>query len=180
MQGWQRGMLWSDTGLPWHRTSPNIPNSHSPAYYVATGMLGGASSADVGIGTGNPFGAAGALGVSGAAMMSYCQRLNWPGVSFSPYSNGRFGGVRLSIDPRRAADLCALDVYLLAGLNELSGGKVLGGMTGSQLNLFHKVYGSESLYKDLRRGVPAGSIVAGWQGANASFRAERQQFLMYP
>jgi uncharacterized protein YbbC (DUF1343 family) len=180
MQGWQRGMVWQDTGLRWYRTSPNIPYAASPAYYVATGILGGAAAVDIGIGSSNPFGAAAARGVNPSAMLAYCQRLNMPGVSFAPYSNNGFGGVRLSIHPRAQADLTALDVFMLAELNRQSGGRVLSGMSGSKLNLFHKVYGSESLYQNLRRGVPPASIVSGWQRYNDSFRSRRQKYLLYP
>ena len=112
-------------------------------------------------------------------MLAYCQRLNAPGVSFAPYSNGGFGGVRLNINPRCGADLTALDVFMLAELNRQSGGKVLS-ISGDKLNLFNKVYGSESLYRDLRRGVPPAQIVAGWQRHNDSFRSRRQRFLLYP
>ena len=180
MQGWQRGMTWQDTGLRWYRTSPNIPHATSPLYYVATGILGGAAGIDIGIGSANPFGVAAARGVSPSAMLAYCQRLGLSGVSFAPYSNKDFGGVRLSIHPRAQADLTALDVFMLAGLNQMSGGRVLAGTTGSKLNLFHKVYGSESLYQNLRRGVSPSVIVAGWQRHNDSFRSRRQRYLLYP
>ena len=135
---------------------------------------------DIGIGTGNPFGIAAARGASPYAMLSYCQRLGMSGVSFAPYSNNEFGGVRLSIHPHAQADLTALDVFMLAELNRQSGGRVLSSTTGSKLNLFHKVYGSESLYQNLRRGVPPSTIVAGWQRANDTFRARRQRYLLYP
>ena len=135
---------------------------------------------DIGIGTENPFGYAGGSGVNPQALYAYCQRLNTPGVSFSPYSKDGFGGVRINISPRATADITALDVLLLAEINRLSGGKVIGRMSGSKLNLFNKVYGSESLYSDLRRGVPANSIVARWQSYNQSFRSQRQSFLLYP
>lgn len=180
MQGWSRGMTWQDTGLRWYQTSPNIPHATSPFYYVATGILGGATSVDIGIGTENPFGYAGGSGVNPQALYAYCQRLNAPGVSFSPYSKNGFGGVRLNISPRATADITALDVLLLGEINRLSGGKVMGRMSGSKLNLFNKVYGSESLYRDLRRGVPAMSIVARWQSFNQSFRSQRQRHLLYP
>jgi uncharacterized protein YbbC (DUF1343 family) len=180
MQGWHRGMVWQDTGLRWHPTSPNIPHATSPFYYVTTGILGGATSVDIGIGTENPFGYAGGNGINPNALLAYCQRLNTPGVSFAPYSKNGFGGVRLSIHPRATADLTALDVLLLAEINRLSAGRVVSRMSGSKLNLFNKVYGSESLYSDLRRGVPAMSIVARWQGYNQSFRSQRQRFLLYP
>lgn len=180
MQGWHRGMVWQDTGLHWYQTSPNIPHASSPFYYVATGILGGGTSVDIGIGTENPFGYAGGSGVNPQALYAYCRRLNAPGVGFAPYSKDGFGGVRLNISPRATADITALDVLLLAEINRLSGGKVIGRMGGSKLNLFNKVYGSESLYHDLRRGVPAASIVARWQSYNQSFRSQRQRFLLYP
>jgi uncharacterized protein YbbC (DUF1343 family) len=179
MQGWQRNMTWQDTGLRWYRTSPNIPYATSPAYYVATGILGGGSAVDIGIGTDNPFGYAGGMGVNPNAMLAYCQRLNTPGVSFSPYSRKGFGGVKLNINPRASADLTALDVFLLAELNRQTRGKVLA-ISGSKLNLFNKVYGSESLYRDLKRGVSPMHIVAGWQRHNDSFRSRRQRYLLYP
>ncbi len=181
MEGWNRNMVWQDTGLRWHATSPNIPYATSPAYYVATGILGSAASADVGIPwSRNPFGYAGASGVNAQAMYAYCQKLNAPGVGFTPYSRDGFGGVQLSISPRATADLTALDVLMTAQLNRLSGGKVLGRMKGDQLNLFHKVCGSDSVYRQLRSGGSAMSIVASWQRPNAAFRSSRQRYLLYP
>ncbi len=180
MQGWQRSMIWQDTGLTWHATSPNIPYATSPANYVATGILGSAAAADVGIGWGNPFAYAGASGVSPQAMYAAARNWGFAGVGMAPYSRSGFGGVQLSINPRTAGDLTALDVYLLAELNRLSGGKVIGRMSGDKLNLFNKVYGSDSLYHNLRRGVPASSIVAGWRISTAAFRSQRQRYLLYP
>jgi len=179
MQGWSRNMTWQDTGLRWYRTSPNIPHATSPLYYVASGILGGAALVDIGIGTENPFGYAGALGVNPQAMYNACRSFGMSGVSFTPYSKNGFGGVRLSIHPRAQADLTALDVMMLDALNRLSSGRVLGKMSGDKLNLFHKVYGSESLYANLRRGVPASRIVAGWSGFTNSFRSSRQRHLLY-
>lgn len=180
MTGWGRGMVWGNTGLRWYRTSPNIPYANSPLYYVATGILGGASGVDVGIGTESPFGYAGGSRVNPGALESYVQHLGMPGVSASPYSKGGFGGVKLSIDPRTPANITALDVHLLAEINRQSGGRVLGRMSGSQLNLFNKVYGSDSLRRDLMRGRSPGSIVSSWSGFENSFRGKRQRYLLYP
>jgi uncharacterized protein YbbC (DUF1343 family) len=179
MQGWSRSMTWQDTGLRWYRTSPNIPHATSPLYYVASGILGGAALVDIGIGTENPFGYAGALGVNPQSMHSACSRFGMSGVSFTPYSKKGYAGVRLSIHPHARADLTALDVMLLETLNQLSSGRVLGKMSGDKLNLFHKVYGSESLYTNLRQGVPASRIVAGWSGFVHSFRKSRHRHLLY-
>ncbi len=179
MQGWNRAMVWQDTGLRWYRTSPNIPHATSPFYYVATGILGGASSVDIGIGTENPFGYAGASGVNPQAMLAACREFPAPGVGFSPYTKGSFGGVRLSIHPRAQADLTALDVRLLAALQRLSGSRVLARVSGDKLSLFNKVYGSERLFRELRAGGSVERLISGWSSSVNGFRSARQRHLLY-
>ena len=63
MRNWNRARTWGDTGLRWFPTSPNIPKGTSPLYYVATGILGGLSGLDIGIGTSRAFEFAAAKGV---------------------------------------------------------------------------------------------------------------------
>lgn len=179
MQGWNRNFLWHDLGLAWRRTSPNIPNAMSPFYYVATGILGGAAAVDVGVGWGEPFAYAGGAGMNPQSMVEACRRMGFPDVGFSPYSHGGFGGVRLSINPHMLASLTALDVHLLAEINRQTRGAAIARMHGDQLSLFNKVYGSDGLYRDLRRGVPASRIVASWAGYENSFRVSRQRHLLY-
>jgi len=180
MQGWTRNMLWQDTGLTWHRTSPNIPYAHSALHYVATGILGGAAGVDVGIGTGDPFGYAGANGVNSEAFTAQCRRWGFPGVSFTPYSKGGSGGAHISINPRTTANITALDVYLLGELNRATRGATLSRMRGDQLNLFDKVYGSESLRTSLMRGTSPASIAASWRSNEEGFKSRRQRYLLYP
>lgn len=179
MQGWGRNMVWQDLGLGWRRTSPNIPNAMSPFYYVATGILGSAAGVDVGIGWGEPFAYAGGAGVNPQAMAEACRRMGFPDVGFTPYSHGGFAGVKLSFSPRTSASLTALDVHLLAEINRQTRGATLARMRGDQLSLFNKVYGSDRLYHDLRRGVPASRIVASWAGYENNFRVRRQRYLLY-
>jgi len=179
MQGWTRGMVWESTGLPWHRTSPNIPHASSPAYYVATGILGGASGVEIGIGTENPFGYAGASGVNPAAFTAACREAGFSGVDFTPFQKEGMGGARLRLDSSSPANLTALDVYMLAELNRHSHGATLNRMHGDQLSLFNKVYGSETLRRDLQRGVSPRSIIASWRGYEENFKVRRQKFLLY-
>lgn len=179
MQGWGRNMVWQDLGLGWRRTSPNIPGAMSPFNYVATGILGGAASVDVGIGWAEPFAYAGGAGVNPQTMAEACRRMGFPDVGFTPYSHGGFGGVRLSFSPQTSASLTALDVSLLAEINRQTHGATVGRLRGDQLSLFNKIYGSDSLYRDLRRGVPASRIAASWAGFENSFRVRRQRYLLY-
>src|SRR6185369_161147 len=88
MRGWSRSMTWSDTGLRWIQTSPNIPRSASPFYYVATGLAGELKGSECGCGTSAPFESIRARGVNGAAMAERLRAAGYPGVGITPLDNG--------------------------------------------------------------------------------------------
>lgn len=182
MRGWQRWMAWSDTGLRWKPTSPNIPGPNSPFYYATTGILGGLDGVDIGIGTSRPFEYAGGKGINPGDFAAYMNRMGIPGVRFAPYNSVKkpgFGGVQIILDPHGQTDLIALDLILTSEVIKRSGGAPLRATRGDTLNLFHKVYGSDSLWRDLNRGRPVGQIIAGWQPHNSRFRSARQSYLLY-
>ncbi len=54
VQGWRREMGWNETGLQWHRPSPNLPDFQSAAWYPGLCMLE-FSGVAVGRGTDAPF-----------------------------------------------------------------------------------------------------------------------------
>jgi len=183
MRGWSRGMLWRDTRLRWVQTSPNIPKPVSPHYYVATGILGGVSGVDIGIRTDGPFEYAGAKGIDGRDLARTLRARGFPGVRFIPYESrvkAGFSGVRLDINPDTRADLVELDITLLAELNRRKGGALLRRTSKSKMNLFHKVYGSDSLARDLAKGYDPRQISADWRARNASFLHSRRPYLIYP
>jgi uncharacterized protein YbbC (DUF1343 family) len=182
MSGWNRWMTWRDTGLRWIPTSPNIPKSESPFYYATTGLLGGMSGVDIGIGTSRPFEFAGGRGVDPDAFTAALRRLNTPGVRFVPYRSTRkpgFGGAQIFIDPRTRTDLVALGVGLVHEVNKHSGGNPARQTRGDGLTLFNKVYGSEALIRSLRAGQSPARLIASWQVANENFRRRRQRHLLY-
>lgn len=182
MRGWSRGMVWRDTRLRWVATSPNIPKSDSPAYYVATGILGGLSGLDIGIGTSGPFEYAGSKGVDGGDLARAMRARGFRGVGFAPYRNAAkpdFTGVKITIDPKTRDNLVALDIALLVEIYRQTGGSIMRRAPASKMNLFHKVYGSEGLARDLRRGVDPGVIAKRWEAGNATFRRKRSSYLQY-
>ena len=182
MRGWQRGMTWRDTGLRWIATSPNIPGPNSPLYYAATGILGGLDGVDIGIGTPRPFEFAGGKGINPGQFAADMSRMGIPGVRFSPYMSSRkpgFGGVALSIDPHGTTDLIALAVILCSEVVSRSNGHPIRATRGDTLSLFHKVWGSESLWRALQARRPAGQIISSFQGYARSFAGMRQGFLLY-
>ena len=54
MDGWNRQMLWPETGLPWIAPSPNLPTFEHAYVYLGTCLIEGTSLSE-GRGTDNPF-----------------------------------------------------------------------------------------------------------------------------
>ncbi len=182
MRGWRRDMAWRDTGLRWIATSPNIPKMDSPFYYAATGILGGLDGVDIGIGTDRPFEYAGGLGINPEQFCASLSRMGIPGVTFSPYLSSRkpgFGGAAISIDPHGSTDLIALAVILTCEVVRRTSGAPLRASKGDTVTLFNKVWGSDSLWRDLHAGRPAAQIISAFQSYPRAFAGMRQPFLLY-
>src|SRR6266508_1908476 len=128
MNAWRRSMVWSDTGLRWTPTSPNVPRGNSPLYYAATGLFGelaGGSGASIGARLKRPFECVIAPWLDAnrfsAAMNSYGLR----GIRFPTFSvtheGQRLQGVLLKVDDPARAPLVAINFYLLDGLRKVPG-----------------------------------------------------------
>jgi uncharacterized protein YbbC (DUF1343 family) len=179
MHGWQRQMTWADTGLHWVPTSPNIPRANSPLYYVATGIIGELAGLDIGCGGPEPFELISAKWLNASSFTNYMNSLHLPGVSFSEYSHAGFEGSRVRIDTHTDANLCALGIYMLAGVNHGGHPDIFDKSRGDKIEMFYKCYGSESIRKQIESGVPVSRIVAGWAPSLARFEAERKSYLLY-
>lgn len=55
MKGWRRSMLWSNTGLEFHPTSPSIPDTSAALGYAMTGLGTYVGGFKHGYGTNHPF-----------------------------------------------------------------------------------------------------------------------------
>jgi uncharacterized protein YbbC (DUF1343 family) len=176
MQGWQRSMIWNDTGLPWVQTSPNIPRASSIPYYAATSIFGSltGSAFDVGIGTASPFEMAGAAGINAKSFTALLQKV---GITAAPYARGGFGGARLSLTAKSALNLAAVNVHLLAAIQRAKSGSIFARYRDTD-NIFWKIYGSTAI-RAIEKGIAAEAIIASWQSAARSFRGARQGYLLY-
>lgn len=179
MKGWSRQMLWEDTGLPWIKPSPNIPTENSPFYYVATGMIGELAGMETGVGTPQAFQVAAANGASASSVMRYLEDVDPSGVAFSPYQSGRFGGVRLHIDPRNDANLTGIGIELLGALDEGRRPDLFARSGGEKLEMFFKAYGSGQIRDQISRGMAPSRIIAGWSAGVSRFHAQRAPYLLY-
>lgn len=179
MRRWARNMTWEETGLRWVPTSPNIPKPTTPAYYVATGMVGELNGVETGVGGYAPFEMVSAKWLNAERFTSSLQSLSMPGIYFQPFHRGRAQGALIRIEPNSSANLTALGVYILAELNRSSGGLVFRKSSRSQLDLFYKEYGSSSIRAQLAHGASAASIVRSWERDVEQFRKDRASYLLY-
>lgn len=92
MLGWNRDMTFQDTGLPWIPTSPHIPDSQTPLYYPATGILGELPMVNIGIGYTLPFKVVGAPWIDALKFCEELNKQNFPGILFKPFYYKPFYG----------------------------------------------------------------------------------------
>ena len=85
---WQRDQQWAETGLPWIRTSPNIPDFETALVYPGTCLVEGTTLSE-GRGTDMPFRMVGGPGIEVQSLLQTLRDAELPGVvyqaaSFSP------------------------------------------------------------------------------------------------
>jgi uncharacterized protein YbbC (DUF1343 family) len=179
MRGWKRSMLWRETGLRWVQTSPNIPRADSCAYYVVTGLVGELAGLEIGVGSEAPFEICASKTLNAENLAAQMNRLRGPGLSFQPFRERGFEGVRLRIDPGTEGNLCAVALHLLSAVNASSQPDLFVRSPASKLDIFYKVYGSRSIRALLENETPIIRILDGWRRNNSRFESERGSYLLY-
>lgn len=193
LEGWQRGMRWPETGLPWVATSPNIPTFETALAYAGTGLFE-ATTASEGRGTDRPFLLLGHPDADADAILAAMAGAGLPGVRFvaqqvtprviagvatSPRFKGRtFKAVRVVItDPMRYRPV-ETGVHLLAAFASGLRAKGAGALV-VDAKAFDRLAGTDRLRLALARGATGADLAASWAGGVAAFERRRAEFLRY-
>lgn len=190
LQGWERTMVWGDTGLPWVPTSPHVPHEESALFQVATGMLGEIGGVSIGIGYTLPFQCVAATNVNPHQLAAKLNSYELPGVRFQPvtfqpfYGNFKgqsVGGVELYFTDPTHAPLTAINYYALEALKQVAARDLFAEALKAKkkFDMFDKVNGTDAMRLALQNGKSAAAIVASWQAGEDQFRADRKPFLLY-
>jgi uncharacterized protein YbbC (DUF1343 family) len=83
LEGWQRGMWFDDTGLPWSMPSPNMPTLDTATVYPGGCLIEGTMLSE-GRGTTRPFEIVGAPYVKAYELAAALEAEPLPGVCFRP------------------------------------------------------------------------------------------------
>jgi uncharacterized protein YbbC (DUF1343 family) len=189
MEGWKRSMWWDETGLPWVPTSPHIPHSTTPMFYVMTGLLGELGTANQGVGYTLPFELVGASWVDGERLAQYLNLQRIGGVEFRPLSyrpfyfdtsGARYLGVQIHVTERDKLDMTGVQVSVLDALQRLFPQKdIFDRAKPDRIESFDKAAGSNELRTSLRGRKSVKEILKGFSDECAQFKAKREKYLLY-
>ena len=127
MRGWERSMLFRDTGLPWILPSPNIPSETSAIGYPSAGIAGEFGYLNIGVGYTIPFQTFAAPWIDADALKAKLDSYGIPGTAFrtihyKPISGSNpvlQHGVQFFYTDYEAATITLTQFYVMQAIQEL-------------------------------------------------------------
>lgn len=189
MKGWKREMNFAATGLPWVPTSPHIPESSTPAYYVSAGMLGELGVVSEGVGYTIPFQVYAAPWINPKAVAERLNRLGLAGVVFRPlvfrpfygrYKDTELRGVQIHFTGPGPADLMGLQFRFMEVHNDLYPDKNPFTLADpSRLRMFDRVAGTDSIRTLFTRRMKYADVAEELKRGVEEFRARSGRYRLY-
>jgi len=191
MEGWQRGMYYEDTGLPWVMPSPNVPTVESAVVYPGTVLFEGTNVSE-GRGTTRPFELIGAPWVDAEALAEKLRTYDLPGVHFRPvvfeptfqkHARQACGGCQIHVLDRREFRAVESAVAVLVEIRTQNPSAFQWRQPPYEYEHdkmpFDILAGSSQLRQQIEAGLPVRTIYYSWLQDHERFRIERQPFLLY-
>jgi len=188
MEGWERDMLFVDTGLPWILPSPNIPYPQTAVSYPSAGLCGEFYGyLNIGIGYTLPFGTFAELWIDADKLKERLDSYHVPGVAwrtihYKPTSgrlNGKLiHGVQYYYTDYERATVTLTQFYVMQAVYELYGKSPFPD-AGDRLAMFNKVCGSDYVSKNFSRRLKVADIIDYWNADAASFRELSKKYHLY-
>jgi uncharacterized protein YbbC (DUF1343 family) len=183
--GWRRGQWFDETGLPWVRPSPNLPNLTSALLYPAL-VAFEATNLSVGRGTGEAFQRLGAPWLKAREIVELLADHGVPGVrfeaeAFTPraptdgkYPGVALTGVRVVVTDRDRVNPARVGAALLWAIARTSADSLT-----FQLPRFDELFGASRLREALVRGDDPDGVIDQELPATFAFRESVRSFLLY-
>jgi uncharacterized protein YbbC (DUF1343 family) len=187
MRGWERSMLWPQTGLRWVRTSPAIPTVEAAIGYSMTGLGAQLGGFRHGIGTPHPFRLLTFAGRSDAEVAAALNARNIPGMAFRPVNfrdqNGvSRSGVYTFITDWEQFRPTLLSFHMMTLAAAWQPTNPFATATTAQADLFNKHVGSTAWWEELKtRGAQAriDRFFAEWTRQAEAFQRQSRRFWLY-
>lgn len=188
MDGWDRDMIFEDTGLPWVPTSPHIPDAKTALFYPVTGIIGELDPNMIGIGYTLPFQLLATESLDAAALARSMNALELAGVEFrpihfKPYYMAKKGkpmqGVQVHLLDPRAAALTEIQFYFLQEAHKLDPDFNPFQGKENRFGMFDKVCGTDQLRLELMKDFDFERLAEWWNRDVAEFREKAEFFDLY-
>ena len=185
--GWKRSMWLDQTGLPWVRPSPNLPNLTSATTYPALVPYEG-SNLSVGRGTTTSFQRFGAPWLNAVEVVRRLEAMRLPGVqfvvdSFTPrsapdnkYNDRLIPGVHIRLTDRNAFEAGTVAAAILAAVRATNPDSL---RLTNDATTFDLRFGSRAIREAIMRGEDPLPIMAREKLAAQAFANRMRKYWIY-
>ncbi|MBC8184925.1 DUF1343 domain-containing protein [candidate division KSB1 bacterium] len=186
MEGWERNMLWKDTGLEWIPTSPHLPHSETAFFVATTGCIGELGTVSIGVGYTSPFELIGTPWIDGEKLALELNAKELDGVYFRPTSfkpyyakfiNELCSGIQIHILDFDKYEPATTQVHILTAIKKQYPKKNI--FDKKRISMFDKAFGTDEVRKRVIRGDSAESILRDWGKQLEKFDRIRGRYLIY-
>ncbi|MFL5404399.1 MAG: exo-beta-N-acetylmuramidase NamZ domain-containing protein [Myxococcales bacterium] len=191
MEGWQRDMLFDQTGLPWVLPSPNMPSLDTALVYPGLCLLEGTNLSE-GRGTTKPFELFGAPWLDGQKLAEALDAEQLPGVRFRPcaftptwdkHRGARCQGVQIHIWDRRALEPVRLGVACIVHARAQDPAKFAWRTEKYEfvetIPAIDLLAGSDTFRRAVEAGQTVDALCEPWEAECAEFVTKRASYLLY-
>lgn len=185
MEGWERSMIWPDTGLEWVPPSPNLPSFEHAFVYLGTVLFEGTDMSE-GRGTPDPFLTLGAPTAKLTNKQINDLRSGFPSVSFDKYKFRPRPIPGKAPNPKHEGELCYgvnLNVLKIRNLEPVNLGVALlsvfmeHAQDISVNDFMPKLTGIAN--EELMKQISDRSYLEEWQKTAQNFKKDRKEYLLY-
>jgi len=185
MTGWNRKMNWTETGLKWVQTSPNIPRAESCYYYLLCCIPQHVPGMFSGIGTAKPFQSLTRKNFDEANLMEALNSIKFLDLEVEPFSGKSKdfqGGVDLKITNFDNKKLVSSGIRILKIMFDDLIKKeqdIFLVENKYSMNLLYKVFGSDQIGNNKFLISSIDEILLNWAPHIKLFKANREKYLLY-
>jgi uncharacterized protein YbbC (DUF1343 family) len=191
MEGWDRGMYWDDTGLPWVLPSPNMPTLDTAIVYPGAVLFEGTMLSE-GRGTTRPFEILGAPWIDGESFAARMNALGIEGAWFRPiafeptfhkHARQGCGGCQIHVTDRRSFRPVLAGAALLGAFHDAAPDRFA--WRQPPYEYVHDrmpidiLAGSPALRGQIEAGVAHTAIAESWEEGVREFAKVRERYLLY-
>jgi uncharacterized protein YbbC (DUF1343 family) len=191
MRGYDRGMAFEDTGLPWVMPSPNMPTPDTAWVYPGGCLIEGTNLSE-GRGTTRPFELVGAPWLDPWALAQALTAEKLPGVVFRPafftptfqkHAGRLCGGVQVHVTDRRSFPAWLTYLLLIVHARAQDDRRFLWRDPPYEYEHIKRpidiLCGTDRIRLAIEAGTSLRKLLPGWREDQKRFRRRRQEYLLY-